>query len=319
MGRCLYRLSNTTDPEERLEDAVLAKALHDVLGPELTLLGPDDTFPEGGLHLGRSRRNERTRSPLSPDHIRYWEDPAFLRFTSRDWGHFDLEGAEADVARLHEGGRDAVVKSTLSAKHMITGVPRGTSLADALDAMVYSFCDRPPCLLVQERVEMRCERRFLFLDGELLTQSAVGSHLTPMSRVWEPGPGQLFEDLHLATPASQEMLHAPELTQRMTERAHQIAAASDHKTFCVDLCLIGDDLENGDIEPIEWNPFQPGQLGLFGCDPRAIATGVRAHLEMYPDSYRVGHVDRESLAQDLDGAPLENPQTSDMDWMEFDG
>jgi hypothetical protein len=87
----------------------------------------------------------------------------------------------------------------------------------------------------------------------------------------------------------------------------------------VDLCLIGDDLENGDIEPIEWNPFQPGQLGLFGCDPRAIATGVRAHLEMYPDSYRVGHVDRESLAQDLDGAPLENPQTSDMDWMEFDG
>lgn len=309
MSRCIYRLSNTTDPEERLEDAVLAKALHDALGPGLTLLDPEAKFPEGGLHLGRARRNERIPSPLSPDQIPYWEDPAFLRFTARDWGHYDLEGAEEAVARLHQEGRDAVVKSTLGAKHLVTSVPRGTSLGEALDAMVYSFCDRPPCLLVQERVDMRFERRFLFLDGELLTQSAVGSHLTPMSRVWEAGAGADFEDLHLETPGSRRLIHNPALTARMTARALEIAAASEHATFCMDLCLIGEDAACGRIEPIEWNPFQPGQLGLYGCDPRRIAEGVRAHLEANPDLY-----------QGAPTAPPEQPAPAgaDLDWTDFD-
>ncbi len=309
MTRCYYRLSATTDPEERLEDAVLAKALHDALGPGLTLLDPESKFPQDGLHLGRARRNERIPTPLSPDHIPYWEDPAFLRFTARDWGHYDLEGAEEAVARLHAEGRDAVVKSTLSAKHLITQAPRGTTLSEALDAMVYSFCDRPPCLLVQERVEMRFERRFLFLDGELLTQSAVGSHLTPMSRVWEAGPGVDFEALHLETPGSRRPIHNPALTARMTERALGIAAASDHATFCMDLCLIGEDADRGRIEPIEWNPFQPGQLGLYGCDPRRIAGGVRDHLAANPNLY-----------QGAPPAPPEQPAPAgaDMDWTDFD-
>lgn len=313
MSRCFYRLSNTTDPEERLEDAVLAKALHDVLGSDLTLLDPDAAFPEHGLHLGRGKRMEgitgKRPNTLSGTEIRYWEDPAFQRHTSRDWGLFDLAGAEAEVARLHESGRDAVVKSTLSTKHMITGAPRGTSLADALDAMVFSFCDRPPCLLVQERVDMRFERRFLFLDGELLTQSAVGAHLTPMSRVWEAGPGVDFEALHLETPGSRRLIHNPALTARMTERAIEIAASSDHQTFCMDLCLLGEDAARGRIEPIEWNPFQPGQLGLYGCDPRRIAEGVRDHLAANPDLY-----------QGASAAPPEQPAPTgaDMDWADFD-
>lgn len=316
MTLCYYRISGTLDPEERLEDAVLAKALHDVLGSGLTVLDPETAFPEGGLHLGRSRRNERIPTPLTPNHIPYWEDPAFLRFTARDWGHYDLGGAEEAVARLHAEGRDAVVKSTLSAKHLITQAPRGTTLGEALDAMVYSFCDRPPCLLVQERVEMRFERRFLFLDGELLTQSAVGSHLTPMSRVWEAGAGVDFEDLHLETPGSRRLIHNPALTARMTARALEIAAASEHATFCMDLCLIGEDAACGRIEPIEWNPFQPGQLGLYGCDPRRIAEGVQAHLEANPDLYHT----------DPAGAPDRSTQTvpdalaaeEDTGWMDLD-
>lgn len=312
MTLCYYRLSATTDPEERLEDAVLAKALHDALGRDLTLIDPDNPFPEDGLHLGRSRRNERIPTPLSPDHIPYWEDPAFLRFTTRDWGHYDLEGAEEAVDRLHKEGRDAVVKSTLSAKHMITQAPRGTPLSEALDAMIYSFCDRPPCLLVQERVAMRFERRFLFMDGELLTQSPVGSHLTPMSRIWEPGPGQRFEDLHLRTPGSREIIHSPGLTERMTTRALEIAAASDHQTFCMDLCLIGEDPERGRIEPIEWNPFQPGQLGLYGCDPRRIAEGVARHLELNPQIW--AGPSRKKAEQD----PQEEPDCPDMGWLDLD-
>ena len=309
MSRCFYRIAGKLDPEERLEDAVLAKALHDVLGNDLTFLGPDDAFPEAGLHLGRARRNERIPSPLSPDHIRYGEVPAFLRFPSRDGGCLALGGAGAEVTRLHEDGRDAVVKSTLGAKHLVLPVPCGVPLGEALDAMVYSFCDRPPCLLVQERVDMRFERRFLFLDGELLTQSAVGTHLTPMSRVWEAGPGVDFEALHLETPGSRRLIHNPALTARMTARALEIAAASDHATFCMDLCLIGEDAARGRIEPIEWNPFQPGQLGLYGCDPRRIAEGVRDHLAANPDLYQEGRA-----------APPEQPAPAgaDMDWTDFD-
>jgi hypothetical protein len=317
MSRCSYRLSNTPDPEERLEDAVLAKALNDVLGRDLEILEADAAYPEHGLHLGRGKRVEKTEvRPLTPNMIRYWEDPAFLRHTSRDWGLFDLEGAEAEVARLHESGRDAVVKSTLSSKHMITGVQQGTSLGRALGPMVYSFCDRPPCLLVQERVDMRYERRFLFMDGELLTQSPVGSHLTPMSRVWEPGRGQRFEDLHLETPGSRDLIWSPTLTERMTARALEISATSDHQTFCMDLCLIGEDLENGVIEPIEWNPFQPGNVGLYGCDPRRIAEGVRAHIEANPDLYRgteTGLTVDEAETEEIEEAPAE------VDWMDFDG
>lgn len=317
MARCFYRLSNTPDPEERLEDSALAKAMHDVLGPDLTILAPDQDLPEHGLHLGRSRgRFSSNRNVLSPANIPYWEDPAFLRHTSREWGLYDLGEAEAQVAALHGSGRDAFFKSTLSAKHMVERVPQGRSLAEALDAMVYSFIDRGPCLLVQEAVPMRYERRFLILNREVVTQSAVGSHLTPMSRFREPAPGQDFEDLHLLTPHAREMVHLPGLTERMQHMARRVAETSGFEHLCVDLCLIGEDPERGLIEPIEFNPMQPGMVGLFGCDPYRIAEGVRAHLEANPDLYRGAEADlavTEPEAEDHEDA------TPDLDWMDFDG
>lgn len=306
MSRCFYRFSGTLDPEERLEDAALAKALHDALGQDLKLLDPKAAFPNDGLHLGRLRPNEPVRNPLSPGWIPYWEDPAFISATRRTWSHEDLPGAGRAVAALHAAGRDALVKLTRKTKDLIIPVPRGQSLRDALETLVYSVSDQPPCMLVQEKVEMRFERRFLFLDGELLTQSAVGVHLTPMSRAWEAGRGVNFEDLHLATPTSRRLIHNPALTARMTDRACEIAAVSGYRTFCMDLCLIGDDATRGHIEAIEWNPLQPGQIGLYGCDPRCIALGVQRHLEEYPDFYR--------------GIPagLETLHGMDADWTDFD-
>ena len=50
MGRCVYRLSNTTDPEERLEDAVLAKALHDAFR-EISILTGEDVLPAASDYL----------------------------------------------------------------------------------------------------------------------------------------------------------------------------------------------------------------------------------------------------------------------------
>lgn len=308
MITCHYRLSSSCDPEERLEDAVLAKALHDVLGPHLQILPPEASFPEWGLCLGRQSLHA---SPLclSTGEMPYWTDPAFVMATRRTWSHEDLPGAERAVAALHAAGKDVFVKSTRKTKDGILRVPRGQSLAKALGDWVYSFIDRPPCLLVQEAIEMRFERRFLFLDGELVTQSTVGMHLTPMSRIWEAGPGIDFEDLHLGTPQSRRLIHSPNLTARMTERAIEIASSSVHQTFCMDLCLIGDDATRGHIEPIEWNPFQPGQIGLYGCDPRRIADGVRAHLEANPGLY-----------QGVPGTLPEQsaPMGADLDWTDLD-
>lgn len=313
MSRCFYRLCETPDPEERLEDAALAKALHDVLGRDLTILAPDQDLPEQGLHLGRSRgRFDKGKNGLSPANIPYWEDPAFLRHTTREWGLFDLDGAEARVAALHKSGRDAFVKSTLSAKHMVERVPQGRSLFDVLDAMVYSFVDRPPCLLVQEAVPMRYERRFLVMNREVVTQSAVGSHLTPMSRFREPAPGQDFEDLHLLTPGSRTLFHMPGLTARMTEVAREIADTSGFDHVCVDLCLIGEDPERGLIEPIEFNPMQPGMVGLFGCDPYRIAEGVARHLELNP---QIGADTAREAPEESRSA--EGPELQDETWLDF--
>lgn len=320
MSQCYYRLSDTTDPEERLEDAALSKALHDKLGSRLTILRPDQAPPDHGLHLGRTRgAQDMNPRGLSPSNIAYWEDPAFIRLTNRDWGHYDLEAAMGRVEELHASGRDAVVKSTLSAKHMVMPVRRGNGLAEVLDAMIYSFIDRGPCLLVQEAVPMRYERRFLVLNRELVTQSAVGTHLTPLSRLIEPGPGQAFEDLHLLTPNAREMVHLPGLTERMQHMARRIAETSGFDHLCVDLCLIGEDPERGLIEPIEYNPMQPGMLGLYGCDPYRIAEGVRAHLDANPELYATVPVMSDTPEKNMRVTHVSETENFDQDWMEFDG
>ena len=44
MTNIFYQLCSTRDPEERLEDAAMAKALVDVLGDEIELGPPHNTF-----------------------------------------------------------------------------------------------------------------------------------------------------------------------------------------------------------------------------------------------------------------------------------
>lgn len=284
MARCFYRLSDTIDPEERLESAALSKALHDVLGGDVHILPDKGSFPEHGLHLGMMRRAEESGlRRMTETNVEYWDDPAFQKHTTREWGIFDLDGAGEAVQALHDQGRNAILKSTLKAKHMIIRAPVGASLGASLGSMAYSFCDRPPCLMVQEEVEMRYERRFLIMNREIVTQSAVGVHLTPMSRFLDAAPGQDFEDMHLLTPGSREMVHLPQLTRRMTDKAREMAAECGFDNICIDLCLIGSDPVNGAIEPIEYNPMQPGMLGLYGCDPYALARGVARYLDLHPE------------------------------------
>jgi hypothetical protein len=275
LSHLYFRLAETEDPEERLEDAVLFKALHDEFGDGLTIVPPKDASPEDGLFLGRGKNREfDPKNVIGMPGMQYWEDPAFRNALTRSFIVTDLPGAEAEVKRLHAEGKDAFLKSTKQ-KHYIGRIDQGVPFHEAMDGMVYSFMDLEDCLMVQEAVEMNFERRFLVMNGKVVTQSPVAWHLTPMSRgdILEE-TGFSVEDLHYETPKSREARFNPSATERMTKVAQAIADASDNPNLCIDLAIMGSDLDNDPIEVIEFNPMQPGACGLYGCSPKKIAAAV---------------------------------------------
>jgi hypothetical protein len=280
MSHLYYRLTNTTDPEERLEDAALYKALHDEFGKGLTLVPHEAPAPKDGLFFGRGKNSEfNDKNLLGKPGLPYWEDPAFQAGISRSFLLTDLEGAEQEVARLHAEGKDAFLKSTQQ-KHFIGRVDQGQKFHEELDGIVYSFIDRKDCLMVQEAVDMQFERRFLVINGEVVTHSPVAWHLTPMSRsAIKDDTGFDVEDLHYANPRAHEARFSPAATARMLEVAQRVASQSDTPHLCIDLAILGSDPENDPIEVIEFNPMQPGAVGLYACDPGKIAEATWAAME----------------------------------------
>lgn len=132
--RWTYRLTNIDDPEERLEEAALWKAMHDEYGSAIRPVMGDEpgTF-------GRPRQ----RDPMT--RLDYWNDPAFLKWAGRRFSVTDAEGLDRAVRELHDDGLGAFVKSTQD-KHCIIRVPVGTRWQDEMDAMIYSFIDGGPQL-----------------------------------------------------------------------------------------------------------------------------------------------------------------------------
>lgn len=279
MQHLYYRPTLTMDPEERLEDATLHKALFDEFGEGLVILRSDEPAPHDGLFLGRGQEREwDQRNVLGRFNHPYWKDPAFTGAISRSFLLTDLPGAEKEVKRLHGEGKDAFIKSTQQ-KHFVKRIPTGQSFHEAMDGMAYSFIDKPDCLMVQEGVNMLYERRFLVMNGAVIAQSPVAAHLTPMSRAWvQAETGFDIEDMHYRTPGAREARFSPAARERMTAAAQAVADASETPHLCIDLAILGEDPETDPIEVIEFNPMQPGNVGLYGCDPRAIARGVRDAL-----------------------------------------
>ncbi|KKN86209.1 hypothetical protein LCGC14_0270780 [marine sediment metagenome] len=300
MSHLYYRLTKTEDPEERLEDAVLYKAMHDTFGKGLTMVDMDEAAPMDGLFLGRGKNRElwQTNQLANPG-LKYWEDPAFKNAITRSFVVTDLSGAEKEVKRLHAEGKSAFLKSTKQ-KHYFGRVDLGQTLHDALDGMVYSFMDIENCLMVQQAMDMSYERRFLVMNGKVVTQSPVAWHLTPMSRSWvQEDTGFSIEDMHYKTPQGHEARFSPEGTERMTKFAQHIADASDNPHLCIDLAIIGDDPSRDPIELIEFNPMQPGAVGLYGCDPKKVAGAVWDAMD--PEL-------RSIVAARKDGLTIEDPE-----------
>ena len=120
-----YRLSEGTDPEERLEDAAMWKALHDEYGGGISLLEPNESWPDDGVVWGRARNssiatNVNIGRPKS--FLPYWDDPVFLSRCGRSFKVCSFSEAETEVAKLHAEGKDAFLKA-LRTKYYTARIP----------------------------------------------------------------------------------------------------------------------------------------------------------------------------------------------------
>lgn len=243
-----FRLTDNADPEERLEEAALWKAMHDEYGDDISILPAEGPF--SGPCFGRGRRTGESHNPVS-DHLAYWDDPAFLRHTQRRFSVVNFDGLSKAVSALHADGFGVFVKSTKS-KHAIFRVPLGVQLDDVLGAMAYSFMDGGPALMVQQLIEPAYERRFFCIGREIVTESAINPRLTPI-------------DFPLND-------HPAPISAALKEVAINIARGMRTPHASIDCALI-----EGIPGVIELNPMILGNLGLYACDVRALARASR-HL-----------------------------------------
>jgi len=250
------------------------KAMHDTFGDGITLIPSASRAPGEGVIFGRTKRFEDTRAFVGRRNLNYGRDPGFQWGISRRFETCDLARAEELVAELHDAGKDAFVKA-VEQKLLTTKVSRGTALHDALGDMIWSFIDKPNALMVQEFVEMRNERRFVVIGGEIVTHSAVAFHLTPIDRSrLAAETGHAVEDLHFTTPTSRTPVLDWMLTRKMENFVATVAEKSAMENVIIDVA----ELQDGSIEVIEFNPCQPGMFGLFACDPHAVAQASRHFL-----------------------------------------
>lgn len=240
-----YRISNTLDPEERLEDAAMAKAMADIMGVEIV--------SDGDAEFGRGRRFDGKPKPYLP----YWDDPVFIANAGRSILVTDVDGANAAIADLHASGRGAFVKAT-DLKLWTGAVPVGSSLQEVMGEMIYSVLDLKRCLIVQPLCDVRFEMRFVSIDRQIVTYSPIAVHLTPISRLQY---GQLFE-----TPRGKAITFQPTATRSMLNLAGRIATECQFNDVIIDCAMI-----DGKPGVVEFNPFEIGGFGLYACDPNAIA------------------------------------------------
>lgn len=274
MPQLAFRLTSNLDPEERLEEAALWKAMHDEYGEDIRALREGEQVPAGISAFGRAPRNAsgHDANPVG-ERLDYWNDKAFLNDARRRTAVVPFERVSAEVNGLHADGLGAFVKST-RAKHAIFRIPVGESVSAAIGEMAYSFIDGGPLLMVQELCHVRMEHRFFCIDREIVTDSPVQWALTPLDHPLPPGTA-------FATPKS-KLAHpdAGAITAALTDVARRVARDMKIPHAAIDCALI-----NGVPGVIELNPMRLGQLGLYAADVRALARASRKLLvRLRPDA-----------------------------------
>lgn len=266
-----FRLSDNPDPEERLEEAALWKAMFDHYGEgRITPLLSHDEAPEDWILFGRQKgRFQSGQEPVS-DHLPYWNDPAFRSRCGRGFEVVGYEELGDAVTRLHAAGRPAFLKST-RLKHWTASIPLGGEVADALGDMAYSFMDGGPHIMVQELVEMTYERRYFVMNRRVVASSPVMTALTPID--WPLPYGACFR-----TPSTREMEVLPSVRDQQDWLAEMVAAEMTPDHAVVDVAMVGG-ASSGVPVVIEMNPMVLGQAGLFASSVRDLAASSERLLD----------------------------------------
>jgi hypothetical protein len=289
-----FRLSDNPDPEERLEEAALWKAMHDHYGPDrISPLLSDDVAPGDWVLFGRRKGRFQTGQEPVSDDLPYWNDPAFLAHCGRDFSVVDYEGLSVAVERLHDAGRGAFLKST-RLKHWKAEVPVGTSVRVALGDMAYSFMDGGPHVMVQEAVEMTYERRYFVIGREVVTTSPVMNALTPLA--WPIPYGACYR-----TPSSRAMEILPSIRDQQDWLAEAVAAEMRPEHAVVDVAMVGG--PDGRPVVIEMNPMVLGQAGLFASSVQSLAAASEVILKGFVPNPRSAFTAAADGEEFVDGDP----------------
>jgi hypothetical protein len=244
-----YVICDTLDPEERVEDAALWKAMHDHYGAAIEAVAkPVD---DGVLWFGRGNRFGRNVGQIGTHRLPYWTDAVFLANCRRQFTVLPILEVGEEVERLHALGLGAFLKSTRE-KHCIVRAPVGSDWQLEVGDMAYSFIDGGPDLMVQELVEIADEFRFFVIGRRVVTWSLNRPELTPLAKSPRSPPSYLA----LAWEVAEKMATADAV---------------------VDIGLI-----NGSPGVVEFNPLVLGCVGLFACDVAALARASEALLPREP-------------------------------------
>jgi hypothetical protein len=268
-GNCVhhigFRLSDNTDPEERLEEAALWKAMSDLYGDRISAVTPESPAGDDWIMFGRGIRFGTGQEPVSSK-LDYWTDPAFLDNCGREFSLVPYEGLRAAVADLHARGVGAFVKSTRM-KHFVCRIPVGVDVDDAVGPMAFSFMDGGPSLMVQALAEVKYEYRFFVVAREIVADSPVMVSLTPLDH--RESVGMVYE-----TPTSARRHMRRELVEEYFALAEKVIADMVPDHVVIDIALI-----DGEPALIEMNPMQLGQVGLYASNVRNLAAASETLIE----------------------------------------
>lgn len=259
-----FRLSDNADPEERLEEAALWKAMSDLYGPRISAVTPERPAGDDWILFGRGGRFDTGQEPVSSK-LEYWNDPAFLENCGREFSVVPYEGLKGAVADLHARGIGAFVKSTRM-KHFVCRIPVGADVDEEFGPMAFSFMDGGPSLMVQALAEVKCEHRFFVAGRRIVADSPVMVALTPLD--WRENVGMAYD-----TPVSTRRRMNPDF-EAYHALAERVAGDMAPKHAVIDVAMI-----NGEPAVIEMNPMQLGQVGLYASNVRGLAAASETLIE----------------------------------------
>lgn len=264
-----FRLSTVVDPEERLEEALLWKLMHDFYGERIGLIdGPSKhAIPTFGreLTLSGGGFHNRATNPIS-GYLPYWNDPAFMKGIKRSFEVVEFEQLGAAIKKLHDDGKDAFIKSTRP-KHHIQTIRKGQNVYRELDAMAYSFIDGGPAIMVQEWKPLEFEFRFFIIDREIVTWTPKLETLTPFDH---PTIGT-YGFRHQDDPSDKR--DCGRLIGTYLELLKPLAEETIFPDVSIDVAVaLNPHTGVSEAEIVEYNPMQLGQLGLFACDVKALVS-----------------------------------------------